>query len=153
MRCDLSRSGIKTVGSKRSGLGQDRYTREGMKALLPLCAINLALSVALGAFGAHSLRDRIGPADLVIYHTGSQYHMIQGLGALLALVLATQVKNPKRAIIATWLLLIGGWIFAGSLYVLAISGLRMLGAITPLGGLAFISGWIVLATAGVKEVE
>ena len=89
--------------------------------------------------------------QLDIFHIGTQYHLTQGLGAVLALLLISQVKNGGRAKLASSLLLVGCWIFAGSLYALALSAPKWVGAITPFGGLAFISAWVILAPAGIRE--
>lgn len=122
-----------------------------MRALLPLCALNLALAVGVGAFGAHAFRAQMTDAQLAIYQTGTQYHLAHGLGALLCLSLISRVAKPERARFACWSLLFGCMVFGGTLYTLALTGVRWLGAITPIGGAAFLAGWIALATAGVKE--
>jgi uncharacterized membrane protein YgdD (TMEM256/DUF423 family) len=106
----------------------------------------MALGVAAGAFGAHALRDRLAADMLTVYQTGVLYHLVHGLGALLAAVIATTHEAP-RARMAGWLLLAGVVLFSGSLYVLAFTGARWLGAVTPLGGLAWVAGWVVLALA------
>ena len=106
----------------------------------------MGLAVAMGAFGAHGLRSRLDAYSMSVYERAVFYHFMHGLGilviALLARTNAITIAGQTRA---AWLLLIGIVIFSGSLYALAISGLRILGAITPLGGLAFIAGWILLA--------
>lgn len=94
----------------------------------------------LGAFGAHSIRDRVTPADLEIWKTASQYHLIHAV-ALLALALYDQ-KGSYRAV--CWLWIAGITIFGGSLYALALTQIKILGAITPIGGLCFIIGWLLL---------
>lgn len=106
-----------------------------------------ALGVALGAFGAHALAARV-PADLLgTFETGVRYHMYHAI-ALFAVVLA-MVRWPDSNLpsIAGWLFVAGILIFSGSLYVLVFTGQRWLGAVTPIGGVAFISGWILLAVA------
>lgn len=110
-------------------------------------AINAALAVLLGAFGAHALKNRLAPELLAVYHTGNQYHFYHAFGLLLTGVLAMQwpASLPLRS--AGWLMLLGIVLFSGSLYALALSGQRGLGAITPLGGLAFIVAWLLLAFA------
>lgn len=100
------------------------------------------LGVALGAFGAHGLRERISAESLAIYQTGVQYHMIHAL-ALLAL--AALSDRVRWASLVGWLFVFGVVIFSGSLYLLAITGERWLGAVTPLGGVCFLGGWGVLA--------
>lgn len=106
-------------------------------------AINAALAVIAGAFGAHGLKSRL-PADLLaIFETGARYHMYHALG--LCAVAAAVHAGVAGASAAGWAMLGGIVVFSGSLYVLALSGVRWLGAITPLGGLAFIAGWAILA--------
>lgn len=107
----------------------------------------LALAaVAAGAFGAHALRARLAPDLLAVFETGARYHMYHAL-ALLAVgwAAAQWPGTPVRA--AGWLFVAGIVVFSGSLYLLALSGVRWLGAITPLGGLAFLAGWAALAWA------
>jgi len=108
-------------------------------------AVLMALGVGCGAFGAHALKTRLDPVMLDTYHTAVQYHLLHGLGILLVAVLlrsgAVSVAGGNRV---AWLLLAGVVLFSGSLYALALSGVRVLGAVTPLGGLAFIAGWLLL---------
>lgn len=108
-------------------------------------ALLAMLGVAVGAFGAHMLKPVIGAEALAVYETGVQYHMIHALGLLLIGLVAGQLGESKRLRWAGRLLLIGIVLFSGSLYVLSISGIKVLGAITPLGGVSFIAGWICLA--------
>lgn len=118
-----------------------------MKLWLVTGAICMALAVALGAFGAHGLKNRL-PADLLaVYHTGVEYHFYHALGLLLVGVIAWFYPNAGGVQWAGALLLAGIVIFSGSLYVLSLSGVRVLGAITPIGGVAFIAGWIMLAVS------
>jgi uncharacterized membrane protein YgdD (TMEM256/DUF423 family) len=115
-------------------------------------AAMLALGVTLGAFGAHGLQDRLDEYSLGVYQTGVLYHFIHALGMLAIPVLAKFGLVTERA--ATWaarLLLVGIVLFSGSLYVLAISGVTILGAVTPFGGLAFIAGWLALAWGAMKN--
>ncbi len=107
-------------------------------------AVLAALGVAAGAFGAHALRTRLSPEMLAVYETGVRYQLIHAL-ALLATAWAV-TRWPSRAIpLAGWLFVAGIVLFSGSLYVLCLSGVRTFGAVTPLGGLAFIAGWLLLA--------
>ena len=101
-------------------------------------AILLALAVILGAFGAHGLRGRLDAYSMGIYEKAVFYHFIHALGILV-------VSSLRRTPWICGLLLAGIVLFSGSLYVLAISGVRELGAITPFGGLAFIAAWLLLA--------
>jgi uncharacterized membrane protein YgdD (TMEM256/DUF423 family) len=104
-------------------------------------SVLLALAVALGAFGAHGLRGRIDDYSMSVYERAVMYHFFHALGLLAVSMM------PSRAGLkwVAWLLVAGIVLFSGSLYVLAITGVRTLGAITPFGGVAFIAAWIVLA--------
>jgi uncharacterized membrane protein YgdD (TMEM256/DUF423 family) len=115
-------------------------------------ALLMAAAVVLGAFGAHGLRDKLDAYSLSVYEKAVFYHFIHALGILLAAVLArTETISSGGEARVSWLLLIGILVFSGSLYALAISGVRMLGAITPIGGLAFIAGWLVLAYEALRK--
>ena len=102
------------------------------------------LGVILGAFGAHGLRARLSPEMLVVFETGVRYHLIHALG-LLAVAGAASRWPGSYVSIAGYLFVAGIFIFSGSLYVLAITGIRWLGAITPIGGVCLIVGWGLLA--------
>ena len=97
--------------------------------------------VALGAFGAHGLRERLGPGMLEVYRTGVLYHLLHAV-ALLAVALAA--ARLRRARLVAALFTCGVVIFSGSLYALAVTQVRWLGAVTPVGGLAFMAGWALL---------
>ena len=103
-------------------------------------------AVAAGAFGAHALRARL-PADLLaVFETGARYQMYHAL-ALLAVAWAVERWPSGAAVAAGWAFVAGIVVFSGSLYVLALSGVRWLGAVTPLGGVALLAGWALLAWA------
>lgn len=109
-------------------------------------AIFLALAVTLGAFGAHGLRGRLDAYSLDVYEKAVFYHFIHALGLLVIPILAkVGMTSAAGASRVCWWLAAGILIFSGSLYVLSITGVRALGAITPFGGLAFIAGWALLA--------
>jgi uncharacterized membrane protein YgdD (TMEM256/DUF423 family) len=111
-----------------------------------LGSISAGLAVALGAFAAHGLRARISPEALQTFETGARYHMYHALALLVVAWAAT--RWPGGAVTAAgWLFVAGTLLFSGSLYLLAVTGVRVLGAITPFGGLAFILGWLALAWA------
>ena len=111
-----------------------------------LGSVLMALAVAAGAFGAHGLRNKLDAYSMSVYEKAVFYHFVHALGILLIAVLArTGAITLSGQGRAAWLLFIGILIFSGSLYALAVSGIRMLGAITPIGGVAFIAGWLVLA--------
>lgn len=113
--------------------------------LLAVGAINAALAVAAGAFGAHALRDRLAPRALEIFETAARYHMVHALAIVLVAVAATPGART-----AGWIFQAGIVVFCGSLYALALTDLKLLGAITPLGGAAFLVGWIWLAVAALR---
>lgn len=105
------------------------------------------LAVSLGAFAAHGLKERLSPDMLTIFETGVRYQFYHAL-AMLALALgASHLGGGKWVTFANTFWLAGIIIFSGSLYVLALSGIRWLGAITPIGGLAFLAGWVCLLVA------
>ena len=107
------------------------------------------LAVALGAFGAHGLRQRLSPEMLAIFETGVRYHVHHAL-ALLAVAWVAD-KNPESfANAAGWAFTLGIVVFSGSLYILSISGIRWLGAVTPLGGVALLVGWVLLFLAAAR---
>ena len=106
-------------------------------------AIMAFLAVALGAFGAHALKNRLTPDMLEIFEVGVRYHMYHALG-LLAVAWATSRWPESNVTAAGWAFIVGIIIFSGSLYILSMTGMRWFGAITPLGGLAFLIGWAIL---------
>lgn len=107
-------------------------------------SVSAFLAVLAGAFGAHTLRARISPDLLTVFETGARYHMYHALALLGVAWAASQWPSaPVRA--AGWLFVGGTVVFSGSLYVLSLTGARWLGAVTPLGGLLFLAGWIALA--------
>ena len=114
---------------------------------LLLAAILLFAAVALGAFGAHAVKARIAPDMLAIYQTAVQYHFWHALGLLAIGVLLVQRPGNGALGAAAWLLAAGILLFSGSLYALALSGVRGFGAVTPFGGGAFLAGWACVAWA------
>jgi uncharacterized membrane protein YgdD (TMEM256/DUF423 family) len=115
-------------------------------------ALMLALAVSIGAFGAHGLQGRLDAYSMGIYEKAVFYHFIHALGILATGALAAAGAVTKAH--ARWtsiLLLAGICFFSGSLYALAVSGNRMLGAITPIGGVSFIAGWAVLAWSSLQR--
>lgn len=115
------------------------------RLFLSLGSISAALAVMFGAFGAHALRARLTPDMLAVYHTGSQYHFYHAFGLILIGLIALHLPELAFLRAAGWLMVAGTVLFSGSLYLLAVTGNRWLGAVTPLGGLAFIAAWILLA--------
>ncbi|MFL6354432.1 MAG: DUF423 domain-containing protein [Bryobacteraceae bacterium] len=114
-------------------------------------AVLMALAVGMGAFGAHGLRNRLDAYSMSVYEKAVFYHFIHALGILLIALLArtNAISLPGQTRVAG-LLLIGIVMFSGSLYALALSGARILGAITPIGGIAFIAGWLLLVYEAVR---
>ena len=109
-------------------------------------AMALAVAVSLGAFGAHGLRGRLDAYSLEVYERAVFYHFIHALGLLLVALLARAgAIGGAVAGRVGWLLLAGILLFSGSLYLLAITGQRWLGAVTPVGGVSFIAAWVLLA--------
>lgn len=119
------------------------------KRFVGLGGINACLSVALGAFGAHVLKGRLTADMLAVFQTGVQYHMIHALGLICIGIIAGKMVGKANA--AGWLLLIGIILFSGSLYALSLTGITVLGVITPFGGIAFLAGWIMLAVAAFRS--
>src|SRR5438552_6063574 len=113
-----------------------------------LAALAGFLGVALGAFGAHGLRGRLSPDMLAVFETGVRYHMYHAL-ALILVGLMLGRWNGWLIQTAGWCFVAGILLFSGSLYALALTGVTNLGAVTPIGGLAFLAGWACLAFAAV----
>ncbi|MGO9231673.1 MAG: DUF423 domain-containing protein [Bryobacteraceae bacterium] len=109
-------------------------------------AILLALAVALGAFGAHELRERVDAYRMGVFEKAAFYHFVHALGILAISILPRVGALTEDAAGTVCAVLLGGIVFfSGSLYLLAITGNRWLGAITPVGGVAFLTGWLLLA--------
>jgi uncharacterized membrane protein YgdD (TMEM256/DUF423 family) len=107
-------------------------------------ALSAFLAVAAGAFGAHALRDIVTPDRLVVWETAARYQMYHALGLIVVSYLAAQ-KDAGPARLAGWLFVAGTLLFSGSLYLLTVTGITWLGAVTPLGGVAFLVGWLSIA--------
>ena len=119
------------------------------KLFLTLGSISGALAVMIGAFGAHGLKEKLSADMLAIYKTGVEYHLYHTLALLAVRRLAMHFQS-RWLTASGWSMVAGIVIFSGSLYALSISGVKILGAITPIGGLFFIAGWILLAVAVIK---
>jgi uncharacterized membrane protein YgdD (TMEM256/DUF423 family) len=112
----------------------------------------MALAVGMGAFGAHALKGRLDAYSQSVYEKAVFYHFVHALGILLTAALARSGAITAMAQARTgWLLLVGIVFFSGSLYALALSGIRVLGAITPAGGIAFIAGWLYLCYEALRQ--
>ena len=120
------------------------------RTFFALGSLLAGIAVAAGAFGAHALRARLSPADLTTFETGARYQMYHAL-ALLAVAWAVQQWPGPLPRAAGWLFVAGIVVFSGSLYALVLTGQRWLGAVTPLGGVAFIVGWGCLVVAAMRR--
>ena len=120
------------------------------RIFLAIGAISAFIGVAAGAFGAHGLKDRLGPEMLAIFETGARYQMYHAF-ALIAVAWASSRFPGSIVTAAGWLFVAGTILFSGSLYLLSLTETRWLGAITPLGGVAFLAGWLCLAYASLKN--
>jgi uncharacterized membrane protein YgdD (TMEM256/DUF423 family) len=119
-----------------------------MRLFAMLGALSAAVAVGAGAFGAHALRARLEPRMLEVFETGARYQMFHALGLFaVAWLIGQGGRGAGLASTGGWLLVAGTLLFSGSLYAMALSGVRALGAITPLGGVCFILGWVLLAVS------
>jgi uncharacterized membrane protein YgdD (TMEM256/DUF423 family) len=114
------------------------------RVFLVIGALSAFIGVAAGAFGAHGLKGRISPEMLSVFEVGARYQMYHAFALIIAAWV--QTKWPSSLVtIGGWFFVIGTIFFSGSLYLMSVTGARWLGAITPLGGLAFLSGWVCIA--------
>ncbi|MUT64429.1 DUF423 domain-containing protein [Paenibacillus sp. NEAU-GSW1] len=113
-------------------------------------AVGAALAVALGAFGAHGLKEVLTERLLEIFETGVRYQMYHSLGLMLVALLADRIGASKALRTGANLLIAGVVIFSGSLYALALSDVSVLGAITPIGGVAFLAGWAFIVVSALR---
>jgi uncharacterized membrane protein YgdD (TMEM256/DUF423 family) len=134
---------------------KERISRKGvyekMKLFLIIGSICAFLFVAIGAFGAHALKPRLEAGGYVdTFNTGVQYHMIHSLAIIAVALLINQMGSSGLLTGAGWAFFIGIIIFSGSLYTLSLTGISVLGAITPIGGVAFLAGWVMLFIAALN---
>ena len=115
-----------------------------------LGAVSGFLAVAIGAFAAHGLKGRLSPDLFEVFEVGARYHMYHAL-ALFGTAWAITRWPGTAATTAGWCFVAGTVLFSGSLYALALTGIRPLGAITPLGGVCFLAGWVALGLAVVRQ--
>lgn len=123
-----------------------------LKIFIILGSLNAFLSVALGAFGAHGLEGKLTERMMNIWEKGVTYQMFHSTGLFLVAFVASKIPDSSLVMWAGWLMCIGIVLFSGSLYVLSTSGIKVLGAITPLGGVAFLIAWTFLAIAAIKAL-
>ena len=121
------------------------------KFFLILGSLNAMLTVILGAFGAHALKNRLSPELLGAYDTAAQYHFYHALGLLFVGVLLLSMPQNTLIKYSGLIMFFGILLFSGSLYALAISGIKGIGIITPFGGLCFIAAWLLLAVGVWKD--
>ncbi|MGD1917431.1 MAG: DUF423 domain-containing protein [Pleurocapsa sp.] len=123
------------------------------RIFLAIAAALGGISVILGAFASHALKDRLSERALEIWETGTKYQMYHALALILVSLLLNYLSNSSSStplIISGYSFIAGIVLFSGSLYALSLSGIKVLGAITPLGGVAFITGWICLKIAALN---
>lgn len=113
------------------------------RVFLQLSALLALLAVMAGAFGRHALEKRLSAHALDVFETAARYQMFHALALALVAILAGTLAD-RRLIAAGWCFVFGIVVFSGSLYALALSGIKMVGAVTPLGGIGFMAGWIFL---------
>ncbi|MEW6038819.1 MAG: DUF423 domain-containing protein [Pseudomonadota bacterium] len=123
----------------------------GTKGWLVTTGIAGFSGVAMGAFGAHGLKHVIAPEMLAVYQTGVQYHLWHALGLGFVTLLKGQAPRSRLLAWAAWGMLAGIVLFSGSLYLLAVSGIRWLGMITPFGGMAFLAAWACVSVHGWRQ--
>jgi uncharacterized membrane protein YgdD (TMEM256/DUF423 family) len=133
---------------------QERMERISLQTrFVAIGSLSAFLSVALGAFGAHLLKDTLPPDMLSVYQTGVQYQMMHSIGLIALGIAAAYLPRSKLLVRAGWAMLTGIVLFSGSLYALSITQIKILGAITPLGGVAFLVAWGLFAAAALKRKE
>jgi uncharacterized membrane protein YgdD (TMEM256/DUF423 family) len=120
------------------------------KTFVLIGAVMGGLGVALGAFGAHGLKGVLTPDMLANFETGVRYHMYHVFAMIAAAFMLSRAPDSGLATAAGWLFLAGTVVFSGSLYLMAFTGMRWLGAITPIGGAALIAGWVCLGLAALR---
>lgn len=116
-------------------------------------AVNAALAIALGAFGAHGLEGKVTEHYLDVFETGVRYHMYSALGLMLIALLDKLLGGSRKVMIGGRLIFTGTIIFSGSLYILTLTGFSKLGMITPIGGVAMIAGWVFVILGAAKQAS
>ena len=142
-----SPNGCSGARNFRARLDSTSTRRMTARVALVCAALLAAASVATGAFGAHALKSRLSPDLLSVWQTGVLYHALHALALVGVGLFLIARPDAGAARLAAWLFLAGIVLFSGSLYLLATTGTRALGAVAPLGGLALIAGWVALAWA------
>jgi uncharacterized membrane protein YgdD (TMEM256/DUF423 family) len=124
-----------------------------MKLFIILGSLNALIGVGLGAFGAHGLKSKVAPDMLTVWETAVQYHLIHALGLIMIGILCQLMPESSLVRTSGWLLLAGIVMFSGSLYALVLTGTKLLGIITPIGGVAFLVGWLLLALSAWRDAS
>jgi len=114
-------------------------------------ALSAVLAIGLGAFGAHAFRAILSPRMLEVYQTAVLYHLVHSLGLFAVAFVCFARPTSGMAKVSGWLMSVGMILFSGSLYLLAVTGAKWLGAITPLGGTAMMAAWLLLAAAAIRS--
>ncbi|MBE0501086.1 MAG: DUF423 domain-containing protein [Desulfuromonadales bacterium] len=122
-----------------------------MKLFIILGSLNAFIGVGLGAFGAHGLKTKVTSQMLAVWETAVQYHLIHALGLLLIAIFCQLIPDSFLLRTSGWLLQIGIVLFSGSLYLLVLTGTKPIGIITPIGGIAFLVGWLLLAVTAWRQ--
>ncbi|OEH93253.1 DUF423 domain-containing protein [Bacillus solimangrovi] len=123
-----------------------------LKTFMILGSVNAFLSVALGAFGAHGLEGKLSERMITIWEKGVNYQMFHSIGLFVVALASSKITNSALMTWSGWLMFVGIILFSGSLYVLSTTGITKLGMITPLGGVAFLIAWTLLAIAAFKHL-
>lgn len=125
-----------------------------MRFFVILGSINMALAIAIGAFGAHGLAGKVSEKMLQNWNTGAHYHIIHALALIaIGLILSKVESSSTMLTVAGWFIFAGVLFFSGSLYTLVLTGVKTWGMVTPIGGVSFIIGWILVAIATAKQLS
>jgi uncharacterized membrane protein YgdD (TMEM256/DUF423 family) len=123
-----------------------------MKLFFILGSVLMALAVAIGAFGAHGLSGKVTEKMIDNWQTGAHYHIVHAIAIIIIALTIAKFGNSSLLTASAWFILVGIVFFSGSLYVMVLTNVKILGAITPIGGVAFIAGWIIYAVAVAKLI-
>ncbi len=121
------------------------------RTIFALGSLSAFLAIGAGAFGAHALQERVEPGLVELFETAARYQLAHALGLLGIAIAADRWSDPLWTVVA-WAFVLGTVLFSGSLYALGLGGVRWLGAITPLGGMCFLTGWITAIVAAWRSI-
>ncbi len=136
---------------KSEGFNRMARMNSASRHTVAMGAILMLLGVLLGAFGAHALKTRLSAEMLAVYQTGVQYHLLHALGLMVLGIMRQLYAGETLLRASAWLMGVGVVLFSGSLYALAITGITMLGALTPIGGLCFLTAWALVVRVMLRE--